>query len=293
MSDRMQTNESPIGSQRENVLVTADWIEARLDKIRSPDPSLLLLEVDMEPDIYEEGHVPGAQKIDWEVDLAGELGRNIVSKSGFEELMSQHGITENSTVVLYGDRANFFAAHAYWLFRYYGHDDVRLMDGGRHYWMGDNYPVSENVVEYPTRSYTADTPDESIRAHREDVENAIERGNSIIDVRNPQEYRGDSPPADINDTTDQEGHIPGAENIMWAEAVNADGTFKPNNVLADIYGETGAGDDEAVSYCRIGERSSITWFVLHELLGRDAANYDGSWTDWASQEDAPIERGEQ
>lgn len=277
---------------RNEVLVTAEWVEERLKEFRSDDPSLMLAEVDVDPETYDDGHAPGAVKFDWEEDLAAGSIHDIVDREGFEELLAANGFANESTIVLYGDRANWFAAHAYWLFRYYGHDDVKLVDGGRHYWTSNDLPVTEAVPEFPTRAYEADDPDASIRARSDEVREAIDGDGSIIDVRNPQEYRGDGPPADIPDTSDREGHIPSAENIYWAEAINADGTFKPDDVLAEIYDDRGEGDDTAIAYCRIGERSSITWFVLHELLGRDALNYDGSWTEWADIEDAPIERGE-
>lgn len=266
-----------------------DRVRDRLDEIRSDAPDLRLLEVDMEPKRYEQAHVPGAVGVDWEADIAGELGRDLVGKEAFESLASRCGITEDTTVILYGDRANWFAAHAYWVFTYYGHDDVRLMDGGRHYWEWNDYPTTDEVPEFTEREYAADEPDESVRAYAEDVEEAIETDRVLVDTRNPREYRGDGPPADIPDTTEREGHIPGAENIPWGNAVNADGTFKSEAELREVYDVP--ADGEVITYCRIGERSSITWFVYEELLGRDAANYDGSWTEWSNREGAPVERG--
>jgi thiosulfate/3-mercaptopyruvate sulfurtransferase len=248
-----------------------------------------LLEVDMEPAVYDEEHIPNAVKLDWETDLAGELGRNIVGPDAFEELVGSLGITNETTVVVYGDKANWFAAHAYWLFTYYGHDDVRLMDGGRHYWLWEDYPTTTEEPSFSAREYDASEPDESVRAYKEEVLDAIERDTSIIDVRNPKEYRGESPPADIPNTTERQGHIPTAENVPWGETVSMDGTFKSEAELREIYSDV-ISDEGTIAYCRIGERSSLTWFVLHELLGQDAANYDGSWTEWADDEDTPVER---
>lgn len=269
-------------------LVDADWVHRRLDEFQQDDPSLRLLEVDMEPERYDEGHIPGAESLDWTTDLAGDHGQDLVDADSFARLCRERGITDETTVVLYGDRANWFAAHAYWLFTYYGHDDLALIDGGREYWMDADRPVTEKRPSFTPRNYEVREPDESIRAYAEDVEAAIETDETIIDVRNPQEYRGEKPPADIPDTTDREGHIPGAENLAWGEAVNFDGTFKSREKLREIYGDD---DERTIAYCRIGERSSHTWFVLHELLGTEAANYDGSWTEWSERENAAIETG--
>lgn len=278
----------------ENKSAIADpgWVEDQLDTFGTDDSDVRLVEVDMEPDAYDDGHIPGAVHIDWEADLAGELGGELVDREEFERLVGELGITEETTVVLYGDKANWFAAHAYWVFSYYGHEDVKLMDGGRHYWFWEDLPTTTEEPSYTTREYTASEPDESIRAYRDGVMEAVESEAPIVDVRNPQEYRGESPPADIPDTTEREGHIPDAENIPWGEAVNADGTFKSEVELRDIYGDVADPDNSTVTYCRIGERSSLTWFALNELLDIDAANYDGSWTEWANSDGAPVERGE-
>jgi thiosulfate/3-mercaptopyruvate sulfurtransferase len=254
-------------------VVDAEWVTARLTNFADDDPSLRLVEVDMNPEEYDEWHLPGAIGFDWEADLAGTLGRDIIEKDAFEDLMAEHGITEESTVVIYGDQANWFAAHAYWLFTYYGHDDVCLLDGGRHYWQTHDLPTTDVVPEFSEREYEAQDPDETIRAYRPDIETGMDSDMSLIDVRSPDEYRGRTAP-------------PGA-----AETINFDGTFKPTEELAEIYDDVGMDGDEAVTYCRIGERSSLTWFVLYELLDRDAANYDGSWTDGANS-DAPVARGE-
>ncbi|PSP74845.1 sulfurtransferase [Halobacteriales archaeon QS_1_68_20] len=278
-------------SQRRHI-AESDWVADRLDEFERDDPGLRLLEVDMEPDQYDDGHIPGASKVDWEADLAGELGGDLIDRDEFEALMGELGITEDSTVVVYGDKANWFAAHAYWVMAYYGHDDVRLMDGGRHYWLGSEYPTTTEEPTFTECQYEAGEPDESIRTYREEVMEAVEDEAATIDVRNPQEYRGEKPPADIPETTDREGHIPGAENSPWMEAVNADGTFKSERELREVYAPIiENGHDEAVTYCRIGERSSLTWFVLNELLDVDAANYDGSCSEWGNREDTPMERG--
>jgi thiosulfate/3-mercaptopyruvate sulfurtransferase len=271
-------------------IVDAEWVADRTDAFRHEESEYRLLEVDMDASVYEEGHVPGAVPLDWEEDLAGDLGRDLVDKAEFEDLMGRLGVTPDTTVVVYGDKANWFAAHAYWVMSYYGHDDVRLMDGGRHHWLFENYETTTERPSVPSCTYEAETPDESVRVYREDVERALEDETAIVDVRNPKEFRGESPPADVPETTEREGHIPSAKNVPWGEAVNADGTFKPEDELREVYSDV-LGTDEAVTYCRIGERSSLTWFVLHELLDVDAANYDGSWTEWGNSEDTPIERG--
>lgn len=279
-------------STQTDAVVGADWVDARLDEFeRNDDDEFRLLEVDFEPEVYDDWHLPGATVIDWERDLGGKHGQAVVDKDGFEALLGSHGITAETTVVIYGDKANWFAAHAYWLFTYYGHENVALLDGGRHYWDTNEYPTTTTEGAVTPATYDADTPDDSIRAFRDDVKAAIEEERSLIDVRSPKEYRGgETAPPGVEESTETGGHIPTAENVPWASAIRADGRFKPVSELAEVYSNA---EDDAVAYCRIGERSSLTWFVLHELLGYDAANYDGSWTDWTSQEDADIERGNQ
>lgn len=194
--------------------------------------------------------------------------------------------------MLYGDRANWFAAHVYWVLNYYGHDDVQLLDGGRRYWSLEGHETTTKVPEYTTREYTVSGTDESIRAYKDGVKTAIIDETSLVDVRNPKEYRGGQTPAEIPETTDREGHIPTAENVPWGMAVNADGRFKSEPELRDIYSEHMDTDDDTITYCRIGERSSITWFVLSELLDASARNYDGSWTEWVDDEDTPVATGD-
>lgn len=268
---------------------TGEWVRDHLEAFQSDDPAYRLVEVDMDPAVYSEWHIPGAVQIDWEEDIINGLGGNVIEPAEAESLFGELGITPETTVVLYGDQANWFAGHAYWVLQYYGHEDVQLLDGGRRYWDLEGYETTQTVPEYPTEEYTVGETDESIRGYKEEIMESIDE-TSLIDVRNPQEYRGEKPPAEIPNTTDREGHIPTAENIPWGQAVNADGTFKPRAELREIYDEY-IGDGKTVAYCRIGERSSITWFVLSELLGVDAANYDGSWTEWAADEEAPVESG--
>lgn len=242
----------------------------------------------MDPEAYDDWHIPGAVHIDWEADINGGLGGKILDAEELETLLGELGITNETTVVLYGDKANWFAAHAYWALKYYGHEDVQLIDGGRRFWELNGYETTtDREPEYPTQEYTVSETNDSIRALKPDVEEAVDSSTSLIDVRNPQEYRGEKPPAEIPETTDREGHIPTAENIPWGEAVDMDGTFKHPEELKAIYSEH-LDDRESISYCRIGERASITWFVLHELLEVDAANYGGSFTEWEADKDAPV-----
>jgi len=277
-----------------DVLVTPDWLEDNLDAFQSDDPAHRLVEVDVDTEAYEESHAPGAIGFNWESQLQDQTTRDILTKDDFEELLGAHGITEDSTVVLYGDNANWFAAYAYWQFKYYGHDDVKLLNGGREYWVENDYPLTDEVPEFDEVEYTASGPRESIRAYREDVENAIERGVPLVDVRSPEEFSGEilAPPG-LQETAQRGGHIPGAKNISWAAVTNDDGTFKSAEEIEALYGEEGIeGDSTTVAYCRIGERSSVAWFALHELLGYDdTINYDGSWTEWGNLVGAPIETG--
>ncbi len=278
-----------------DVLVTADWVEEHLDEFQSDDPEYRLVEVDVDTEAYDESHAPGAIGFNWETQLQDQTQRDILEKDDFEELLGSHGITEDSTVVLYGDNANWFAAYAYWQFKYYGHDDVRLLDGGRDYWLDNDYPTTDEVPEFSAQTYDAAGPRESIRAYRDDVEKAIDRGVPLVDVRSPEEYSGEvlAPPG-LQETAQRGGHIPGAKNISWAAVTNDDGTFKTREELQQLYADEGIdGEGTTVAYCRIGERSSVAWFALHELLGYDdTVNYDGSWTEWGNLVDAPIETGE-
>jgi len=277
-----------------DVLVSAGWVDANLDAFQAEDPDYRLVEVDVDTEAYDESHAPGAIGFNWETQLQDQTTRDILTKEDFEELLGSHGITEDSTVVLYGDNANWFAAYTYWQFKYYGHEDVKLLDGGREYWLENDYPITDETPSYPAQEYTAAGPRESIRAYRDDVENAIDRGLPLVDVRSPEEFSGEilAPPG-LQETAQRGGHIPGAQNISWAAVTNDDGTFKTADEIKALYAEKGIdGDETTVAYCRIGERSSVAWFALHELLGyEDTINYDGSWTEWGNLVGAPIEKG--
>jgi thiosulfate/3-mercaptopyruvate sulfurtransferase len=277
-----------------DVLVSADWVEARLDEFQSDDPAHRLIEVDVDTEAYDEGHAPGAIGFNWETELQNQTTRDVLTKAEFEELLGGHGVSDDSTIVLYGDNSNWFAAYAYWQFKYYGHDDVRLLDGGREYWVDNDYQLTDEAPEFPVAEYEASGPHESIRAYRDDVENAIDNGIPLVDVRSPEEFSGEilAPPG-LQETAQRGGHIPGAKNISWAAVTNDDGTFKTAEELNELYDTEGIdGEGTTVAYCRIGERSSVAWFALHELLGyEDTINYDGSWTEWGNLVGAPIETG--
>ena len=278
-----------------DVLVSADWVEDHLDEFESDDPEYRLVEVDVDTEAYDESHAPGTIGLNWETDLQDQTRRDVLTKEDFADVMGSHGISDESTVVLYGDNSNWFAAYTYWQFKYYGHRDVRLMNGGRDYWLENDYPTTTDVPDFPAQEYSARGPFEGIRAYRGEVETAMERGVPLVDVRSPEEFSGEilAPPG-LQETAQRGGHIPGASNISWAATVNDDGTFKSADELRDLYESQGVTDDqEVVAYCRIGERSSIAWFALHELLGyENVVNYDGSWTEWGNLVNAPIETGE-
>jgi thiosulfate/3-mercaptopyruvate sulfurtransferase len=278
-----------------DVLVSPDWVEQRLDEFQDDDSNLRLVEVDVDTEAYDEAHAPGAIAFNWETQLQDQTKRDILEKEDFEDLLGSHGISEDDTVVLYGDNSNWFAAYTYWQFKYYGHEDARLLDGGRDYWVENDYPTTTEEPSFSEREYNARGPFDGIRAYREDVEKAIERAIPLVDVRSPEEFKGEilAPPG-LQETAQRGGHVPGAQNISWAATVNPDGTFKSAEELRDLYESDGVTNDQkVVTYCRIGERSSIAWFALSELLGYDdVTNYDGSWTEWGNLVDAPIETGE-
>ena len=277
-------------STRETVLVDADWVEAHLD-----DGSVVLVEVDEDTSAYDKNHIRGAVRLDWKKDLQDPVRRDFVSKERFEELLSSRGIGNDDTVVLYGGNNNWFAAYAYWYFKLYGHDDVRLLDGGRKKWELDSRQLVGDVVERPTTTYVAKEQDRSIRAFRDEVEAAIGQQN-LVDVRSPDEFTGRLlAPAHLpQEQSQRPGHIPTARNIPWSQAANDDGTFKSDDELRDLYAAKGVDlGKDTIAYCRIGERSAHTWFVLHELLGQqNVKNYDGSWTEWGSLVGVPIELGD-
>jgi thiosulfate/3-mercaptopyruvate sulfurtransferase len=273
---------------RSDVLVSADWAEEHLGQ-----PGVVFVEVDEDVSAYDKGHLAGAVKLDWKAELQDPVVRDFVGKEQFEELLSSKGISNDDTVVLYGGNNNWFAAYAYWYFKLYGHGDVRLLDGGRKKWELDSRPLTEEVTQRPRTQYRAADQDTSIRAFRDEVLASIGQQN-LIDVRSPDEFAGRLlAPAHLPQEQSQRGgHIPTALNVPWAKAANEDGTFKSDDELRALY--AGAGLDESkqtIAYCRIGERSSHTWFALYELLGhRDVKNYDGSWTEYGSLVGVPIEK---
>jgi thiosulfate/3-mercaptopyruvate sulfurtransferase len=274
---------------RENVLVTPDWAEQNLDT-----DGVVFVEVDEDTSAYDKGHIEGAVKLDWKTDLQDPLRRDFVDREQFQELLSAKGISNDDTVVLYGGNNNWFAAYAYWYFKLYGHSDVKLIDGGRKKWELDSRPLSTDVVERPATQYRAQEPDTSIRAFRDEVVAAIGQQN-LVDVRSPDEFAGKLvAPAHLpQEGAQRPGHIPSAVNVPWSKAANEDGTFKSDEELAKLYAEAGLDTSkDTIAYCRIGERSSHTWFVLRELLGhQNVKNYDGSWTEYGSLVGVPIEKG--
>jgi thiosulfate/3-mercaptopyruvate sulfurtransferase len=272
------------------VLVTTDWLAAH-----ASDENVVVAEVDENPDLYDEGHIPGAVQLHWKDDLQDPLERDIVDKESFERLMASRGISNDTTVVLYGDKNNWFAAYAYWYLKIYGHGDVRILDGGRQKWIDEGRDLTQDRPRTSEGSYSARARDESIRARRDEVLANLGREEvALVDVRSPQEYAGEllAPPGYEQEGASRGGHIPTAQSIPWAQAVREDGTFKSAEELRELYGGKGVTPDkEVTAYCRIGERSAHTWFVLRELLGYDnVKNYDGSWTEWGNLVDVPIER---
>jgi thiosulfate/3-mercaptopyruvate sulfurtransferase len=272
-------------------LVTTGWLAEHLD-----DPEVVVLESDEDVLLYETGHIPGASKIDWQTDLNDSLTRDYLDPAGFAGLMQSLGISPESTVVFYGDNFNWWAAYALWVFRLFGHDDVRLLNGGRQRWIDDGRELTRDVPERERSSYPEpERDDTTIRAFRDDVVDHLAADGRLIDVRSPEEYRGEllHMPNYPNEGALRGGHVPGADSVPWKRAANEDGTFRSVEELRAIYAdEVGlTPDDDVVVYCRIGERSSHTWFVLQQLLGHhNVRNYDGSWTEWGNLVRAPIER---
>ncbi len=272
------------------VLVDTEWVASHLD-----DPTVRLIEVDVDTLAYESGHIPGAVGWNWQTELSDRLRRDLTPKAELERLLSQAGVTPATTLVLYGDNNNWFAAWAFWQLKMYGHPDVRLMNGGRKKWVAEGRPLTTEVPHYAPTTYQAKDPDLSLRAFRDQVREALGQPTvALVDVRSPREYSGEllAPENLPQEGAQRGGHIPGAVNIPWAQAVNDDGTFKSREELAALYQAKGVTPDkETIAYCRIGERSSHTWFVLTYLLGYPKVrNYDGSWTEWGSLVGAPIEK---
>jgi thiosulfate/3-mercaptopyruvate sulfurtransferase len=274
---------------REDVLVTADWAEENLGTA-----GVVFVEVDEDTSAYDGGHIPGAVKIDWRTELQDPVRRDFVDQAGFEKLLSAKGIANSDRVVLYGGNNNWFAAYAYWYFKLYGHDAVQLLDGGRKKWELDGRPLSSDAVTRDETSYTAKEQNPAIRAFRDEVVAAINAKN-LVDVRSPDEFSGKLlAPAHLpQEQAQRGGHIPSAINVPWSKAANEDGTFKSSDELRELYKEAGIDEGKAtIAYCRIGERSSHTWFALHELLDyADVKNYDGSWTEYGSLVGVPVEIG--
>jgi thiosulfate/3-mercaptopyruvate sulfurtransferase len=275
---------------RSDVLVDADWVEAHRD-----DPGVVLVEVDEDTSAYDKGHIRGAVKVDWKKDLQDPVRRDFVDRAGFEALLSERGISDDDTVILYGGNNNWFAAYAYWYFRLYGHQNVKLLDGGRKKWELESRELVTDVPKRPATGYQAKEQDTAIRAFRDEVVAAI-GANNLVDVRSPDEFAGRLlAPAHLpQEQAQRGGHIPTAKNVPWSKAAEEDGTFKSDDALRTLYGGVGVDfGKDTIAYCRIGERSAHTWFVLHELLGQpNVKNYDGSWTEYGSLVGVPIEVGD-
>jgi len=272
------------------VLVSTEWVAEHLR-----DPKIRLVEVDVDTSAYDQGHIAQAVGWNWQSQLQDNIRRDLISKSELERLLGQSGVSNDTMLILYGDNNNWFAAYAFWQLKYYGHRDVRLMNGGRKKWIEEKRALTTAKPQVTPATYRATGPDESLRARKEEVVRLIEKGVSgqLVDVRSVDEFTGKiiAPPG-MNETAQRAGHIPTAANIPWSQAANEDGTFKSADQLKQLYGSKGVtGQGEVIAYCRIGERSSHTWFVLKYLLGFDhVKNYDGSWTEWGNLIGAPIEK---
>ena len=271
-------------------LVTTDWVAQHLN-----DPKVRLIEVDVDTAAYETGHAPGAVGWNWKSDLETHVVRDVADKEGIERLLSEAGVDKETTIVLSGDNNNWFAAYALWLLKYYGVENVKLMNGGRKKWIEEGRPISTVAPTYPPTSFKASGPRKEIRAFRDEVMKSLDKkGVGLVDVRAPEEYSGELlAPEDLpQEGSQRAGHIPGAKNIPWGQALKEDGTFKSRAELEQLYGGQGITPDKnIITYCRIGERSAHTWFVLTHLLGYpNVRNYDGSWTEWGSLVGAPIEK---
>ena len=273
-----------------DVLVDTQWVEDHLG-----DPSVRIVEVDENPALYAEAHIPGAIGFDWKTDLQDQVKRDFLGPEEFGGCSARRGVSNDHTVVLYGDRNNWFAAYTYWYLKYYGHDAVKLVNGPREKWISEGRPVSTDVPSYEPATFAAQAGDDSIRAQRDEVLDALEAKTRLVDVRSPQEFSGEliAMAGYEQEGAQRAATFPGAASVPWAQAVQEDGTFKSADDLRELYTDKGVlGGRDIIAYCRIGERSAHTWFVLHELLGEDdVKNYDGSWTEWGNLVNVPIEKG--
>ncbi|MDQ3514364.1 MAG: sulfurtransferase [Chloroflexota bacterium] len=279
------------GYAHPEVLVSTAWVAEHLD-----DPAVRIVESDEDILLYDIGHIPGAIKLDWHLDLQDQVRREFVDRAGFEALMGRVGIANDSTVVFYGDKNNWYACYTFWLFAYFGHERIKVMDGGRAKWEAEGRPYTREVAAHAPTTYVASDPDPSIRAFRDDVLAQVASGHpALVDVRSPQEFSGEviHMPGYPQEGAQRGGHVTGAASIPWGQAVAPDGTFKPVEELRALYGDKGVTPDkDVITYCRIGERSSHSWFVLTYLLGYpNVRNYDGSWTEYGSLVNVPIETG--
>jgi thiosulfate/3-mercaptopyruvate sulfurtransferase len=278
-----------VAEYAKDVLVETDWVEQHLG-----DDSIRIVEVDENPALYADAHIPGAIGFDWKKDLQDQVKRDFLGPEDFGRLFGSRGVSNEHTIVLYGDRNNWFAAYTYWYLKYYGHDNVKLMNGPREKWIAEGRPTTTDLPDHAPATFEAKPGDESIRAMRDQVREALGDGNVLVDVRSPQEFSGEliAMAGYEQEGAQRGGHIPGARSIPWAQAVKEDGTFKSADELRELYGGKGVlGGEPIIAYCRIGERSAHSWFVLHELLGRDdVRNYDGSWTGWGNVVAVPIEK---
>jgi thiosulfate/3-mercaptopyruvate sulfurtransferase len=278
-----------VADYAKDVLVETAWVAEHLD-----DPSIRIVEVDENPGLYAEAHIPGAIGFDWRKDLQDQVKRDFLGPEDFGALLGSRGIGNEHTIVLYGDRNNWFAAYTYWYLKYYGHLGVKLVNGPREKWIGEGRQTTADVPSYEPTTFTAQPGDAAIRAKRDEVLAVLGNGKRLVDVRSPQEFSGEliAMAGYEQEGAQRSGHIPGAKSVPWAQAVTENGTFKSADELRSLYTEKGVlADDPIIAYCRIGERSAHTWFVLHELLGyKNVRNYDGSWTEWGSLVGVPIEK---